>query len=309
MSGKEFPPNMFHPKHTVDRTVEQDEFHKLLQFTDAARLLAIRDKQGTGKSTLLRRLQYNCQWNITPRMPANLIQLEEPTVNTPFILIEKIRKGSFKTLPFKHFDECNKMRLTKNFALFTGPAPAYSGAVYAQGANLGGTNNLVSGQTVTTPQAQNMTINLGNGTGDWGLEQEEFAREECIKAFFADLKALGDQQPLVILLDSYERCDPDLQQWLLNDLLWPLCLDVPIRPAKVILVIAGRELPDFSLHDQRVRSRESLAMWEEDHVNDFLRLHGYDDLDDDDVDLVWDAIRRGKSIATALKMADLLRER
>jgi len=44
----------------VDREVEQDEFGRLLQFTDYARLLTIQDEEGTGKTELLKRLKYNC---------------------------------------------------------------------------------------------------------------------------------------------------------------------------------------------------------------------------------------------------------
>ena len=142
-------------------------------------------------------------------------------------------------------------------------------------------------------------------------ELAELAKTLCIQAFVEDLRSIADKSTVVVLLDSYERCNVELKPWIVDDFLLRLCFNLNNRPAQLVLGLAGRELPNFAMiltpetHEKVVRSR-TLSGWEKEHVKDFLRVHGYGSLSDEDVDFVWAKVEKGFSIASALALAEAL---
>lgn len=290
------------PDHFINRKVEKDIFQSLLQFKDEARLLAIEDKEGTGKSSLLKMLRYQSFYLY--KKPVSIIFLEESTINSKFIFIERLRKGFGTRGKFTNFDALNKARVNKRSATFAPSSVSVSGTVDARNAALGGSGHQLAGVMINAPG----TV-VVNPAADWSSEQEEFARDECTKGFLADLKSIDETT--VVLLDSYERCSLELKEWILEEFLWRLCFR-PERPAHLVLVLAGRELPDLeamleqSQYKQLVRS-SVLSMWEEEHVRAFLKVHGYDDLTPEDISYVYTKIQQGISISGALTIADTIR--
>jgi hypothetical protein len=77
------------------------------------------------------------------------------------------------------------------------------------------------------------------------------------------------------------RCDRQLQGWILEDFLEQVCFTLEQRPARLVVVIAGRELPIFEHHWSPedcggvVRSVKQMSTWERKHVEECLRVHGY----------------------------------
>jgi hypothetical protein len=295
MPKKDFP-----PEKTVDREVERDVFAKLLRFKDEKRLLVIQGGEGTGKTTLLGRLQYDSEW--IHELPSVLVSLELETIGTPFELIDAIKSGLSRPPfdpQFDLYDALNKMRASKQvqaLAAFTG---AIQDRVNTQGAQIEGKGHIER---------------LSLEPGDWTSELEQLVREECVKAFFADLKSIADEQPVVVLLDSYDkRCNSDLQRWILSSFVRPLCFDEG-RPKKLVVVLAGRPgegMPDFGQlaggeYKPFITSIRSLAQWTEEHVRAVLELHGYGDLNDEDVDAIWTLVQGGRSIGQILLVAEQL---
>ena len=290
------------PDHFINRTAEREIFEQLLQLKEDARFLAIEDKEGTGKSTLLKMLRY--QTFFLYQKPVSIISLEEPTINSPFIFIERLRKGFGTRGKFTNFDALNQARVNKISSRFA-PSPAtISGTVDARGVVISGSGHEFAGVKVNA--SGTVVVN----PNDWSLEQEELAREECIKGFRADLQS--SNEAIVVLLDSYERCSLDLAGWILEEFLLSFCFNAENRPARLLLVLAGRELPNFKAmldqlkYEQFIRSKE-LSMWEEEHVKAFLKVHGYSDLSDEDVEYVWVKVKKGRTIREALTLADFIR--
>jgi hypothetical protein len=110
-------------------------------------------------------------------------------------------------------------------------------------------------------------------------EQEEVARNVCERAFFDDLRDYP--HPLVLMIDSYERCEETLRRWLNEYLLERAFFDLEKRPQRLLLVIAGQEIPPFESHwsleecETVVRSVAELRRWTRDHVEQCLRVHGF----------------------------------
>ncbi|MGH9840615.1 MAG: hypothetical protein ACREEM_17700 [Blastocatellia bacterium] len=301
----------FTPDKLIDREAEQEIFEKLLLHEDDARLLTISDQGGQGKSALLKRLHYNCfYWK---EMPVCLIELQHREDRGPFQIVEEIRndfRANFPRLQFKEFDYLNARRMDQEPSAFGVGSGAVQGSIQgtvnAQTATLGGSNNLVAG--VGLQNVEKVIINP-NSPAVWTPDREEDARNQCVTAFFKDLKVICLEETVVLLLDTWDGCKNDkLRNWILKVLLWQHCFDLENRPGRFVLVLSGREegFPNFKsiLKDRYstfVRSIESLGEWNEKHVKEFLIVHGYDQVGDLEVQLICAKIKKGWPLETALR--------
>ena len=302
------------PENLVNRSTELDEFMNMLSLGDDTRLLTIRDEQGTGKSSLLRKLEYSCKYQRKPAVPVGRVSLDEQDITSRFTLVKRIRERLGK-YDFPHFDYLESARISHFWPPFRPPAPGSASQVVGL-TNLGGasvTGGEFAGVKVQTEgpvyvdTSQEVTY-----SSEWASpDQEPKAQERCIRAFLQDLRALADAEPVTVLLDTFEAHDrvEELDTFIVDELVVPFCFD-PGRPRSLLLVLAGQRLPNFeallSDEDARLRrSRESLT-WEDEHVREFLILHGHDQLSAADVELVCGRVREGFSISRALRLAEAL---
>jgi hypothetical protein len=314
------------PNQTVDRDVEQEAFKKMLLFKDERRLLVIGDRPGTGKSALLQKLRYNCLWGEEP-VPVSLILLEEnpdhpsrSTVTSEIEFVEWLRSDLAESsgyLRFPHYEFLNELRVN-----FLWPPIAQSldsvgerleRYAVAQGATARGQATVESVEGGVVAGVYIKELNLKSRDAWARPEQERMASQKCLEAFLLDLRHLAATQKIVLLIDSYERRQPGLQEWVLNGLIRPLLLmpgSLP-RAEQLLIVLAGHEdkLPPFrtmlkSDFDRLVASRKLLG-WEEKHVREFLAVHGLS-VSDSDFDFVYSKVQQGSSIRDALKLAEFL---
>ena len=295
----------FSPEKFIDRDAERELFNDLLKFEDA-RLLTIRDAGGRGKSSLLKQLRYECGYLHDPPKLVSLVLLDQLSDYTPFTLITKIKSEltEFADMVvgldelewrFSKFDRLNEALRTKDFTPFHTLRE----------------ERRLSGDPDASPQ-----VGGGSVTG-WSPDKEDIARRECVRAFFEELKQISSTQTVIVLLDSWERSESDLREWIVNRIVRPLCFDMEGRPKNFGLVLAGRELPDFKQrmgnedrYHRLVKSIESLGLWEEDHVRAFLQAYGYEDVSNegDSVSFIHSRLRSGLSLIDALQLAEAVRE-
>jgi len=112
MPKKEFDPHKF-----IDREFEQELFEELLQLKDQARILAIRDAGGMGKSQLLQKFQYRCR-TVKPRIPVSLIALDLLPDNSPLALMQEIEKDLSALLEFPTFTATKQPAVPTTLPLF-----------------------------------------------------------------------------------------------------------------------------------------------------------------------------------------------
>jgi hypothetical protein len=362
----------FDPRNFIDREFEQELFADLLLLQDDARILAIRDKGGMGKSHLLEKFQHRCRTNRPERIPISLVELDQLPDSSPLALIKLIVQhlARFEVAcpRFIHYDSARVsadfMSIRTSTYLQMGATGRKQGAreqVNSAGLRLILVEHFNDGELRDI--CFDLTINYdglpGQGTGDkarelidyawryrrihelvahcrrlrphadWqdvaripvqeiGIaapfgdlqswddeplaarrnptmepltpEQQSTAQEVCIRAFFDDLSAICADRQFVLMLDAYEKCDAKLKQWIEEQFLERLFFNHERRPHRLILVVSGRELPDFDARwpiedcDALVRSVKELGKWRRDDVAECLRVHGYDDYEEQDVD-------------------------
>jgi hypothetical protein len=249
----------------------------------------IDDKEGTGKTSLVRILEYHCKWRRKPKVPVSKVLLEDTSLTDQFALVTHIR-NQVPDLPFTTFDQA---------LISSGPIPVtgpVTGQIDNRDAKIAGGVQI---GTLIQPQGPPTAI------------QEAKMRQNCVKGFFNDIKSICAKEPLVLLLDTYDKRQPALSDWIRDTFLSQLCFDDD-RPAKLVVVLAGTELPDFRkiLGDEGfgaiVRSRSGLT-WEPQHVRDFLKANQFDTLPDDAVEFVCSRVAEGFSIFRALKLAEYIK--
>jgi hypothetical protein len=308
MNVKELP-----PESIIDRQVQKEIFERMLQFEDDARLLAISDKADTGKSTLLRFFEYHCSY--IQNVLVSLIALDEETIySNEFDLIKGIRE-KLRPGPFDIFDSFENARVSF-YLEHVAPNP---GRTTFGGVNVGTVSGGTVGGIVHLYQIQNLgKLDLPPSrppaTAWTNPAMEKIARQKCVEAFLLDLKELCNSQPVVLLIDSWDghRGNGELKQWILKYIIHPYCFDLKNRPVKLIIVIAGQKVPDFGvmLKDRypRLVKLPGASSWQKDHIRDFLNLHGYGDLTEEDLDFVFRKVQHGMAVGAALKLANVFKE-
>src|SRR5438034_262956 len=81
------------PIDHIDRNAEQELFRTLVSFKTPARILTICDQGGRGKSSLLKRLTYNCEHEEKPSVPSCLLELDKVTDPSPFAFAFAVATG------------------------------------------------------------------------------------------------------------------------------------------------------------------------------------------------------------------------
>ena len=156
-------------------------------------------------------------------------------------------------------------------------------SVYLQSANFSSaTDTRIAGSMTNVERVEKLTLTATHTS--LSPEQQSIAEDVSIKAFFDDLKDNCHQTLIVIMLDAYEKCPDQLQEWLRDCFLQRHFFDHESRPEKLILIIAGRKVPPFEQYwssqdvQATVQSVMQLRTWKKAHIEECLRVYGFEHL-------------------------------
>lgn len=303
MIGAEFAPNKF-----IDREFEIGLFKRMLRSDSDARILAICDDKGMGKSTLLERFLYHCRVMVRPCIPVSLIRLGQLNLEdrTPLFIVQTIVKDlcKFDESFFRKFKHYNFARVSGDFSKFVT-------SIYFDNATFEGSNVHIA--NVNIEYVENANITPGGALSE---EQDRIARGRCLEIFIDELRAISSENPVVLLFDDYERCFDEeneihLNEWIIDALLRKMCFDSLRRPARLRIVLAGEKLPRFTVHwppeecESTVDSVTQLYKWERHHVKEWLHIHQLD-YSKKLVDAFYTFIQRGLPPSKAIEMLDFV---
>lgn len=321
------------PLDLIDREAERELFSTLTTYQSPARILTVCDQGGRGKSSLLKRLKYNCQHEIKPPVPSCMLELDKLSDRDPSAfnfaksLVEGFAGFRGEVVPkrFVKFNRLNGAREVKDFSPFDDDSriirtkdPRLTGSAEAKtmyGGEVTGVKYVVEGNYYEAPAS----------TQDFTEEQDKRARDRCVDAMFDDLRSICATRPMVLLLDSWERCNLPLRKWIFNEVLGNHVLspEVGLRPDKLAVVIAGRPyVPGLSPYGLRmdefgalfdsdedfaecVLSIKSLSEWESGHIREFMVINGHPEPTENDVNFIREKLLKGWSLE---KIAQLIEE-
>lgn len=270
----------------IDRDREQREFQTLLTFQDNVRIFTIQDQQGgMGKSLLLETLRMHC---LEQDIPVCLVKFEEDfEYKSPFLFVQHIAQElKLFDLEFPQFDKMEVARKVgdlNSIYRFT----SVEGTVHLEGATFdNATNPKITG---TEFHIEQQIINIGSV--ELRPEHERDAQEKSIEAFFDDLRFICSTRPIILMIDTYEKCRllsevddnwQKLETWLLRRLV-KLLFDLQKRPNKLLLVLAGREVPDSNdvmvpsaRYSEVVKTIDEMSQWDREHVIEYLDFIGFE---------------------------------
>jgi len=325
------PHHEFDPRDLIDRHAEQELFRNLMTFTSPARMLTIRDKGGRGKSSLLKRLKYNCQYEIRPPIPVCLIELDRIEDPSPFPFVLQVVEGFKIPDRFAKFRQLNEARTLRDFSIFSvgddvryrdprTPANVQASAKVEGSIGEGGLAAGFYADTIEKAYFQ-------NANPEFTPEQEQLARQRCVEAFFEDLRTICAAEPMVLILDAWERCNLELRQWVTDELLAKHCChaDHHLRPDKLAIVVASRPYDpattrqglrpdefrplfrDEQEHGATVLSIKSLSEWEREHVSAFMENNGFEQPSEDDISVIQARLKAGWSLEKILTIINVLK--
>lgn len=274
----------------VDRENEQLTFSRLLQFESNKRILAIQDTDGgMGKSLLLDTYRQQC---FDKKIPVCLVDFDQLTDNTPLSIVQHVVTELNKKFPVD-FAKFERMEIARKVGDLTSiyNYASVDGRVSLDGADLRNSSDV----SVTGVYIDNVTI----GQTKLTAEQKKDAELKSIAAFYDDLIHFCESNPLVILFDTYERCcgmpgnNPNydvekweiIEDWFYDSFLTQLCFSTDtLSTHKLLLVFAGREVPDFlgefsETAQKIVELVEELSPWKRHHIVEYLDHIGMEYVD------------------------------
>ena len=297
----------------IDRDNEATLFKQLLERGGKRRLFLISDEAHRGKSTLLRKLRYYCDWELKPRTPTALVRLNDLLDPNPYCLIEALYKELVAAgVSFERFTPMHRAIQSRDTSLFRAQGAAdFRGAQITGGQSAGTIHNL-------TVEAGGI-VQVAGDAGGWDAAIESQARDRAVDVFFEELKAVCANRTTVLFLDSVDdQANAQLLSWVL-DVFVRKFLDWKADEACLLLVLAGRSsrapFDRFKKHYATVvESIETLGPWSSEHVRAFLELNQPSDraswpLTDQDIEFLRDKINHGLTLGNALQMAALLNDR
>ena len=289
----------------VDRESEAEVFASMLRFQTSRRVMLVSDKRGRGKTDLLRKLRYQCEYVFDPPVPVAMFDFEANGVTAEIDIIDHLAEQLFAAdvpVELPHYDALSQARLEGKAGQFVSAWTSARGSIDLSGAHL-------SGEAQAAGIINNYTVESG-GTlvlPDWNDGFDRRARQLCQEAFFSDLLRATRAQPIVLLFDTVNAADDVMRRWLLRDLMKRRLL-TGWQDHRLLTIVAGTDVDDLvkPLNGPLLDGLEPLASltgWESQHVRAFLLAHGYADLSDEDIDVVRVAIASGWSLVNALQVA------
>jgi hypothetical protein len=287
----------------VDRDPESGRFEELLAFSSPKRILTVSDTTGRGKTTLLQKIRWLCEFR--HGLPVALVPLEEYDDHPDeFELVHDIVTQLKQSgVAFPAYETLYAARSFRDVLQFLNSYRSVQGTVQAGGAAVkdGGQ---VAGVIFNLQSADQLPLLQWTGAAD------EEAKRLCLDAFFGELAALGSSKTIVLLFDTVDAATDQLRRWIELHLVKRRVLAKTGQDQRLVVVLAGMDIDarlraifidDF---DTAFEPIQELGAWDLEDTARLLEVHGYDGLSETLVGSLHESIRsRELSITKALAVA------
>jgi hypothetical protein len=251
----------------VNRTRYSDIFRRMLEGQARRRVMVIAAGAGLGKSWLLRILAYEAS---SRRLPLAQIDFADGQAYDALSLVLRCR-DAFGAEHFGALDQAISDATTARVAVSA--AAATSAPVNVSLGN----ENILTSSPISVSDVGNTIIRDNSFVVQTDNPILRQAIEDRINsAFFECLAALAARTRLAFLFDTYERNSLETDRWSSNaaDRWIAGQILARMRDGKldnVVVVLAGRRVPEFGVEWNEVLGRVSLDLLECSYVTEYLR--------------------------------------
>jgi hypothetical protein len=251
----------------VNRTRYSDIFRRMLEGQARRRIMVIAAGAGLGKSWLLRILAYEAS---SRRLPLAQIDFADGQAYDAISLVLRCR-DAFGAEHFGALDQAISDATTARVAVSAGAATSAPVNVSL------GNENILTSSPISVSDVGNTIIRDNSFVVQTDNPILRQAIEDRINsAFFECLAALAARIRLVFLFDTYERNSLETDRWSSNAADRWIAGQVLARMRdgkldNVVVVLAGRRVPEFGVEWNEVLGRVSLDLLECSYVTEYLR--------------------------------------
>jgi hypothetical protein len=270
----------------VDRMRQGDIFRRMLAGETRRRVMVITAGAGLGKSWLIRLLAAEAA---DRQVPLAQIDFADGQAYDALALVRRCR-DALGSENFNALTAAINEATTARVALTTPGAPA-AGPI-----NIGiGNENVLTSSSINISEVGSTIVRDNSFVIQTDNPLLRQAIEDRINAaFFESLVELCAKTRVVFLFDTYERASLENERWVSSAAdRWVIGqLLARMRDGKLenaVVVLAGRQAPEFGVEWNEVLGRTSLDLLECDFVAEYLRMRrGLADLSDGEVKVVCD---------------------
>jgi hypothetical protein len=270
------------PRNIVDFQRQQEDLTKIVEEKRPQRLVAVTGGSGYGKSTLLVKLKFYCNWTL--KIPAARVPVDElGDDHRPYTFAKAIHhqlKMKPKVKPyFREFERLNSARRRRDPTPFLTTGPGVDPADPLSLALSDVTDPVEDRPVPPSPVA-------------WSTELEELAEERCLDALLAALDAATQTVPIAIMIDAFELCSDQLREWIEEQLITGCCLSTE-QWVNLVVVVAGPDVP-YDPGSEQVLPVDLPGTFErDDDIAEFLRKQGVDHPDAHDIEEARSVLEEG----------------
>jgi hypothetical protein len=265
------PPSNFN----IDGIEDVQRFHDLLRFESPKRVITVKAEGAQGKSHYVRRLERICS-DADERVPAAIVDFSDFKDASAIELARAIHQELIG-VDFEVFEG-----LLEGYDMGVWNAPSVRGLNDLRGSDWRGSRDIEVASTKVENTTGDVVVNVSETQIrlEHGRQLEAAARR-CVDAFFEALERHCRDQPAVLILDTYEQADANLQTWLEGELKRRFVGDD--WPHRLVLVIAGRDVPPFEStwprrsYEDRVIAIDGLRPWQPGDIEEGFRALGFDE--------------------------------
>ena len=247
----------------VNREKQYQGFQKMLAGETTRSIMLVEAPADMGKTWLIQRMRHLCE---EQKIPSVFVNFRDRRAHD-YLSLVRVARDQVGSEAFNH--------LTQTINNFTSVNINILGGGQSRGLNVGDLTAAQGNVNVNLQEVAGGSIIKDNVIRDnqfYVQADSDVARRaaeiQINDAFFACLAEVLKKTAIVFLFDSYEDITKEADQWI-RDYLLPHIAASSL--GKVLIIIAGRSVPELSADMKQLIAKTGLTLFTEDHVKEYIQ--------------------------------------
>jgi len=247
----------------VNREKQYQGFQKMLAGETTRSIMLVEAPADMGKTWLIQRMRHLCE---EQKIPSVFVNFRDRRAHD-YLSLVRVARDQVGSDAFNH--------LTQTINNFTSVNINILGGGQSRGLNVGDLSAAQGNVNVNLQEVAGGSIIKDNVIRDnqfYVQADSDVARRaaeiQINDAFFSCLGEVLKKTSIVFLFDSYEDITKEADQWI-RDYLLPRVAEGSL--GKVLVIIAGRGVPELDADMKQLIAKTGLTLFTEDHVKEYIQ--------------------------------------